>query len=120
MKIVVTSQGTGLDSGVDLRFGRARCFLVVDSESGAFEAVDNQQSLNAPQGAGIQAARSVCDADAEVVITGNVGPKAFTALKAAGVRVYTGATGTVQEALDAFKAGRLQEAGAPSVEGHGR
>ncbi|HUU42507.1 MAG TPA: NifB/NifX family molybdenum-iron cluster-binding protein [Planctomycetota bacterium] len=118
MKIAVTSQGSGIESEVDARFGRARYFVVMDPETGAFRAVDNAQNLNASQGAGVQAARTVCEADVEAVVTGNVGPKAFRALVSAGVRVYTGATGTVAQAVAAFKAGTLEEAGGANVEGH--
>ena len=35
-------------------FGRAPYFLVVDSETFAFEALDNEENLNALKGAGIQ------------------------------------------------------------------
>ena len=59
MKIVVTSQGTNLDSPVDPRFGRAKHFLLVDSDTMQTTAHDNAQNLNAPQGAGIQAAQAV-------------------------------------------------------------
>ena len=53
-----------------------------------------------------------------VVITGNVGPKAFAALQAANVKVYPGVTGTVKEAVEKFKAGELQPADGANVEGH--
>ena len=55
MKVIVTSQGQELNSPVDPRFGRAKYFLVVDTETGDFSAADNSQNLNAAQGAGIQA-----------------------------------------------------------------
>ena len=51
MKIVVTSQGTNLDSPVDPRFGRAKHFLLVDTDTMQTTAHDNAQNLNAPQGA---------------------------------------------------------------------
>ncbi len=59
MKIVVTAQGSNLDSPVDPRFGRARYFLLIDTDTGQFTAHDNVQNLNAPQGAGIPAAQTV-------------------------------------------------------------
>lgn len=118
MKIAVTSQGTGMDSPVDPRFGRARYFVVVDADSGAHEAVDNEQNLNAPQGAGIQAAETVARRGVEVVLTGHCGPKAFAALSAAGIKVFAGASGSVREALEAFKAGKLVEAKQADVRGH--
>lgn len=118
MKVVVTSQGPEMSSPVDPRFGRAQYFLVVDTGSGRFTPHDNAQNLNAPQGAGIQAGRAVVELGVEAVITGNVGPKAFAALEAGGVAVYPGASGTVSEAVEQFKAGQLQPAGKANVEGH--
>ncbi len=118
MKIAVTSQGTELDSPVDPRFGRARYFLLVDTQTEESSAKDNAQNLNAPQGAGIQAAQAVVNHGAEALITGNVGPKAFATLSAAGVQVCVGATGTVREAVQRWKAGQLQVAQKANVEGH--
>jgi predicted Fe-Mo cluster-binding NifX family protein len=118
MKVAITSEGTDMSSRLDARFGRAKCFLLVDTETEEFAAVDNAQSLNAVQGAGIQAGRNVIDLGAQAVITGNVGPKAFATLQAAGVEVYIGSEGTVAEALAKFKAGQLQQAGEANVEGH--
>ena len=118
MKLAITSQGQDLGSEVDERFGRAKFFVTIDTETGAFEAHDNTQNLNAAQGAGIQAARNVADLGAEAVVTGNVGPKAFSALQAANIRVHIGATGSVQNALEAFKAGKLRHADEANVDGH--
>ena len=118
MKVAISAQGKDMKSQTDPRFGRAKYFIVVDSESGAFTAHDNSQNLNAPQGAGIQAATNVANFGAEAVISGNMGPKAFATLQSAGIEIYTGASGTVQDALEAFKAGKLNRAGKANVEGH--
>ncbi|MBN1420615.1 MAG: NifB/NifX family molybdenum-iron cluster-binding protein [Planctomycetes bacterium] len=118
MKIAVTSEGPTLDSRVDPRFGRCAAFVVVDTETGAVEAADNAQNRNAAQGAGIQAAQTVSRLGADVLLTGHCGPKAFRTLQAAGVRVVVGAEGTVAEAVEAFKAGRLKPAESADVEGH--
>ena len=118
MKIVITSQGTNLDSAVDPRFGRAKHFLLVNTDTMQTTAHDNAQNLNAPQGAGIQAAQAVFKLGTSAVVTGSVGPKAFTTLQAAGIAVYLGASGTVKEAVEQFQAGRLQLAENANVEGH--
>jgi len=118
MKIAVTAQDRSLESPVDPRFGRARYFLLVDTESGNFTAHDNVQNLNATQGAGIQAAQMVVQLGAEAVLTGNVGPKAFATLQAGRVAVYPGATGTVRQALEELRSGRLPSAERANVEGH--
>ncbi|MEN6497979.1 MAG: NifB/NifX family molybdenum-iron cluster-binding protein [Thermoguttaceae bacterium] len=118
MKVAVTAQDRTLDSLVDPRFGRARYFLLIDTETGNFTVHDNLQNLNAPQGAGIQAAQTVVQLGAEAVLTGNVGPKAFAALQAGQVAIYPGAAGTVRQTLEEFRAGRLPLAGKANVEGH--
>lgn len=118
MKIAITAQGEQMQSPVDPRFGRAKWFIVIDTETGNFEAVDNKKNFNAAQGAGIQAGRNAAELGVKAVVTGNVGPKAFATLNAAGISVYTGAEGTVQEAMDKFKAGSLESAQGANVEGH--
>ena len=120
MKVAVSARGSDLDSPVDGRFGRAERFLVVDTETGSVEAVDNAQNLAAAHGAGVQAARTLIEHGVEAVLTGNVGPNAFRTLQAAGVKVYAGAAGTVAEAVERFKAAGLTPVSDPTVEhGHG-
>ncbi len=118
MRIAVTSQGSDLNSQVDPRFGRAQHFIVVDTDSGEVSVHDNAQNRAAAQGAGIQAGRTVVELGVAAVVTGHVGPKAFTTLRAGNVAVYTGAAGTVKEAVERFKAGQLQGAEKANVEGH--
>ncbi|MBS3733723.1 MAG: NifB/NifX family molybdenum-iron cluster-binding protein [Phycisphaerae bacterium] len=118
MKIAVTSQGRTLDDPVDPRFGRAKCFLVVDTETGAFSVADNTQNFNAPQGAGVQAGKTISDLGVSALISGHVGPKAYATLQAGGVAIYVGGKGTVGEAVEQFKAGALARADSPDVEGH--
>ncbi len=118
MKLAVTSQGPELGDPVDPRFGRAKWFVIVDTETGQAIPADNTPNLQAAQGAGIQAACRVSDLGARVVLTGHVGPKAYSTLTAAGIRVCTGAEGTVAEAVDAYQAGVLTPTGSADVEGH--
>lgn len=118
MKLAITSQDVGMESAVDPRFGRAKYFVVVDLDTNEAETVSNAVNLNAAQGAGIQAAKTVIDLGVKVLITGHVGPKAFAALQAGGVAVYPVAGGTVIEALEDLGAGSLQAMAAADVEGH--
>jgi predicted Fe-Mo cluster-binding NifX family protein len=118
MKIVISAQGASLDSPADPRFGRARYFIVIDTDTEQYSAHDNTLNLNAAQGAGIQSAKNVADLGVQAVVTGNVGPKAHATLSAAGIEMYTGASGTVRDALQAFRAGTLSRADRANVEGH--
>jgi predicted Fe-Mo cluster-binding NifX family protein len=118
MRIAVTAQGRDLSALVDPRFGRAKFFVVADTETGEFTATDNTQNLSAAQGAGIQAGRNAVELGVQAVITGHVGPKAFTTLQTGGAAVYTGASGTVADAIEQFKAGNLKQSAGADVEGH--
>jgi predicted Fe-Mo cluster-binding NifX family protein len=118
MKVVVTSSGDGIDSEVDPRFGRARSFVLVDTASGEATSFDNAGGMAAVQGAGVQAAETISGLGAECLLTGHCGPKAFRTLEAAGITVYTGASGTVAEAIEQLEGGQLQRATGPDVGGH--
>ena len=116
MRLAITSQGNGLDQPLDARFGRCRYFILYDSEKETVEAVENPNTQFS-QGAGIQSAQLMIAKGVKTVVTGNVGPNAFGVLTSAGIDVYTGAQGTVREAVENFKAGTLEKAGSP---GHGK
>lgn len=118
MKIAITSSGENLEAPMDTRFGRARNFIVYDTENKTFSCVPNIQNLNALQGAGIQAATTVASTGAQKVISGHCGPKAFKVLEEAGIKVYTAKAATVAEALKAFEEGSLQALESADVNGH--
>ncbi|MCP4753303.1 MAG: dinitrogenase iron-molybdenum cofactor biosynthesis protein [Proteobacteria bacterium] len=118
MKIAISSTGRSLISEMDPRFGRAAYFLMIDSETLEFEVVENVQNLDRPQGAGIQAGKTIIDNQAELLITGNCGPKAFQVLKQAGVGIVTNAKGRVADAFQSYKKGEFKTVDAPNVEGH--
>jgi len=119
MKIAITSYGKDLSSKTDRSFGRAKWFVLMDTETGAFEAHSNEQNVNAAQGAGIQAAQNVANLGAEVVLTGNVGPNAFRTLSAASIGIFiVKADMTVEQALSEWKEGKLQETSESTIDGH--
>lgn len=108
MKVAVSSQGPDLDSQVDSRFGRAPCFVLIDTQSGELNICDNLESIHTAHTAGMQAAGTLVSLGITAVITGKIGPKAFGTFQAAKVSVYTTNMGTVGEAIEKFKAGVLQ------------
>lgn len=119
MKIAVTAKGKDLDSQVDPRFGRAAYIIIVDTETLAFETLDNTKNVNAFKGAGIQAATLVSEKNAEVLMTGYCGPNAFKTLEAANVKVINDAAeGTIREAIDRFNKGNVSYADGANVDGH--
>lgn len=117
MKIAITATGKTLDSQVDPRFGRADYFVLIDTETMGVETIENQ-NVAAAGGAGISSAKTVIDAGARAVLTGNCGPNAHRTLAAAGIKIYTGLSGTVAEAAEQFKSGKLTETDGPNVQSH--
>jgi predicted Fe-Mo cluster-binding NifX family protein len=117
MKICVSSTANSLDAPIDPRFGRCPYFIIVDLETMQFEAIPNTAS-GAMGGAGIQAVRIIASKGVKVVITGNVGSNAFQALSAAGIKIITGAYGTVREVVEKYKRGELKEMDVSAVGGH--
>ena len=106
MKLCITAAGNDLSAATDAAFGRAPWFMLIDTETGAAEAVANP-SVNAGHGAGIAAAQLMADRVVAAVLTGRLGPKAQAALSAAGIAMHEGlAACAVSEALAQFKTGK--------------
>ncbi|MGD9780705.1 MAG: NifB/NifX family molybdenum-iron cluster-binding protein [Kiritimatiellia bacterium] len=119
MKIVITSSGQTLADPIDMHFGRAKYFILADTETGKAVAHDNAQNLHAAQGAGIQSAETVARLGAETVVTGSVGPKAYRALQTAGIKIaLVEAVCPGTEALRRFKDNELPVLDKPNGEGH--
>jgi len=117
MKVCISSTGYDLGATVDPRFGRAQRYILLDTETKAFECVENPAAM-AGGGAGTKAAQLVIDKDVQAVLTGNIGPNAFAVLNAAGIAIYAGVSGTVQDAVDSFKGGTLAPVAAPTAKAH--
>lgn len=110
-KIAISSEGPTMDDQVDPRFGRAAGFVLVDLDTMQTQYLDNGQSQVMAQGAGIRAAQLLARAGAGWVLTGFVGPKAFQALTAAGIKVGEHLEGlTVREAVKKFQNGTVATA----------
>lgn len=114
MKICVTAQGDTLEAQVDPKFGRCQWFIVIETDTLKFEAIENP-NIASMGGAGVQSGQLVAEKQAKTVLTGNVGPNAFQTLKAAGVEIITGISGSVRDAIEKYKKGELKPTEDPNV-----
>jgi predicted Fe-Mo cluster-binding NifX family protein len=117
MKIAVSSSGKNLQSLVEPRFGRCPYFVVVDTDSMMNQIVPNM-AVGSAHGAGIAAAQLIVSKGVKAVLTGNVGPNAYSALSASSIEIVTGVTGTVEDAVKRYEKGELKPTGKPTVGGH--
>jgi predicted Fe-Mo cluster-binding NifX family protein len=117
MKIAVTSTAPSLDAEIDPRFGRCRYFIIIDPDTMEFETMENSGAM-AGGGAGIATAQTVVGKSIGAVLTGNCGPNAYNVLEAAGIKLITGVTGRVQDAITNYKSGKLKASSQPNVAPH--
>ncbi|HON55565.1 MAG TPA: NifB/NifX family molybdenum-iron cluster-binding protein [bacterium] len=117
MKLAISSLGDNIDSPIDPRFGRCQFLIFFDTETEKFKAEKNANIMT-QGGAGIQTSQFVVDKNAEVVITGQLGPNAIKTLHAAGIKTFINASGTVKQAIADYKAGKLSELSNSTSTGH--
>ena len=117
MKIAITASEPRLDANLDPRFGRCAYFLIVDTDTMEFEAIENSNAALGG-GAGIQSGQLMAGKGVKFVLTGNCGPNAHATLSAAGIGVIPGCSGAVRDAVEQFKAGQFNTASEPNVASH--
>lgn len=99
MIIAITAEGSAATDKVCPRFGRAPVLVVVDTARATMVAIDNSEGVAATSGAGTRAVQLLCDHKVTRLYTGQVGPKARTALDEAKIEVVEQTEGTLAEVL---------------------
>jgi predicted Fe-Mo cluster-binding NifX family protein len=117
MKIGISAIGSSLESEIDPRFGRCPYFMIVEPDTMEFEAIENSGGSNSG-GAGIATAQVIAAKGVDVLITGNCGPNAYQVLAASNIKVITGVSGKVREAVQNYKSGKLQAVSQANVIAH--
>ncbi|MCF8010366.1 MAG: NifB/NifX family molybdenum-iron cluster-binding protein [Clostridiales bacterium] len=106
MKIAICSTGSDLNSSTDPRFGRCPYFVLVDEKGNHLQTLENE-SQNSPHGAGISTAQFMINNGVSTVLAGKIGPKAIQPLLSAGIDIYTGISGSVNQALQSYNENKL-------------
>jgi predicted Fe-Mo cluster-binding NifX family protein len=107
MKIAVSANQGYLDASVNFRFGRAPFFLLVESSTMEYEVIQNP-NIFVLGDTDIQSAQLIIERGATTVITGSCGPNAIRVLNIAGIKVYRCKEGTIEQAIEAYKANQLR------------
>jgi len=122
MKLAITGGTPQIETQLERRFGRCAYFIIVDTETRAWETFPNP-AVDARGGAGTQAAQFLANQGVEAVISGDFGPNAFTALDAASILMYSAQEGQADTLVDDFLAEclvRVTGSTGPAHHGGGR
>jgi len=107
MKIVISATGRDKESNIDATFGRARFFLIMDTETKKIKVIENK-ARDRPSGVGITAVNTVEKEGIDAVITADIGPLAFETFEQSGVKIYK-AEGKINDAIRLFEESKLSE-----------
>jgi predicted Fe-Mo cluster-binding NifX family protein len=112
----------GLNSKLNPRFGRCQSFTFVTVEDGEIKTVKTvpNSAANAMGGAGIQAAQTIGNNNASIVIVGNLGPNAAQALSSLNLKILKAPNQqlTVKQVIDLYNEGKLNEISGANVGSH--
>jgi len=105
-KLAISSMGKNLSSKIAPIFDESPYFIIVGL--GSFQAFRNP-NVGDSNDVGVQSAQFVVDKGAGAVITNNISLEAMNELRKLNVKVYSGISGTVSQALEWYMDGRLKE-----------
>jgi len=118
MFILLGSDGNKLESMIAKRFGHANFYILFDTETNNFQAVENCNRHNHDD------LQIFLNKGIEAFIVGNIGPYSFEIINLPGIGIYLARTMQVQEAIEKFLKGELRQLSEPTVKrsiehGHG-
>ena len=104
MKIAFATNGKNLEAKIALHFGRAKNFLIFDTEKETFEVFEN------PEIKGKELPPEFLNRlKVDAVITFSLGPRAFEKFKNYKIKVFKAINGTILENIEKFKEGELKK-----------
>ncbi|MHC1689087.1 MAG: NifB/NifX family molybdenum-iron cluster-binding protein [Methanothrix sp.] len=108
MKVCIPTMGDcGMDEALCQHFGRAPTFTIIDVDTGTVQVLPN---VSEHMGGSGLPTETIFAEGVHVMIVGGLGPKAVSAFSQAGVDVFVGATGTVKDAIEDWRADMLTRA----------
>ncbi len=117
MKICIpVDEDKGAQSPVCAHFGSAPLFIVIDTDTGDSQTIENKNKNH--QHGMCQPLSSFDGIALDAVVVGGIGKGALSKLRSAGIRVFLSKFDTVDEAIAAHKAGTLEQVTPATACGH--
>ena len=107
MKVGIPTLGNkGLEEEVASHFGRAPTYTIVDTETGDVKIVDNRSEHFGGLG---KPPEMLASNKVEIMLCSGLGPRAIHLFENYGIEVFVGASGTVKNTIEEWKAGKLRD-----------
>jgi len=108
VKVCVPTMGNrGLNEQIGEHFGRVPTYTIVNTDTGEAEVLPNTSMHMGGVG---YAPEIMAKAGVDVMVCSGLGQRAIGMFEEAGIMVYVGAQGTVKDAVQLWKEGKLQPA----------
>ena len=107
MKIAMPVDEKVVNPKINNNFGRTPYFAIYETETKAFNVIDNSGNVS-QGGAGIKAAQELVNAKVEAVIVPQCGENAAKVLRSANITIYKMLNDNIVENVEALKNGKLE------------
>jgi len=107
MIMAISSYGKGIDSKIYPKFERCSFFLIVDLEHNTALPITNI-AKKTPHEIGGKVGKLIAKLGIDVIITTDIGPKAFEIFKQNEIKIYR-AEGIIEDSIRQIKKGNLLE-----------
>lgn len=108
MKVCIPTNGRGgLEDLVCEHFGRAPAFTVIDTDNDSVTVVPNTSEHMGGMG---KPPEHIANTGSKVLVCSGLGPKAIGMFEDFGIEVFVGAQGTVRDAMELWRNGKLEKA----------
>jgi predicted Fe-Mo cluster-binding NifX family protein len=104
MKIAFATDGNSLKDKIALHFGRAKSFLIFDTEKETFEVFENPEIERKELPPDFLKRKNV-----DAIFVFSLGPRAFEKFKNYKIEVFKAIEGTILENIEKFKEGKLKK-----------
>ena len=118
MRIALSAAGSKKEDLLDRRFGRCEYFQIYDTVTKEFRSISNQGALSGG-GAGIAAANQILEEQADVIITGSLGPNAYEIINKAEIGTFCYEAIPVYQAIERFLRNELMNISTAGIAHHG-
>lgn len=117
MIIALSASGSEKEFVLDTRLGRCPTYAFYNDEKDIWSFMPNPGAVQ-DSGAGIKAAQFLIEQNTDVLLTGEMGPKAARILNSTKIKVYSLSEVPLKEAIKLYQEGRCKIISEATVNSH--